>query len=147
MTMEMELSGKVDLQAFAKGFVAGLIARDVTAIYPDEDRDRRGFDGVVRLLDATVDELKADSTKRRLAHEIVRIANELRPSSTGSFEGFESALRALQLTFASCPNPWYDEIAFSVPKSYARETINGLPEFYQSLVEAAAQEFVRGRGT
>jgi hypothetical protein len=150
MTTEMALSGsdhRIDIHAFAKGFVAGLVARDVNAVYPEEDRDRRGFDSVIRLLDAKVDELKTDATSRGLAHDVVRIANELRPSNTGSFEGFESALRALQLTFATCPNPWYDEIAFSIPKTYALETINSLPAFYRSLIEAAAQEFVQSRGT
>src|SRR5262245_3029671 len=118
MTSSRALAGEttvppIDLLTFTKAFVAGLVTRGAQSIHPQEPADRRGFQSVVELLDAKVDQLVAETDQRLLARALIRIANELRPSNSGSFEGFEVALRSLQLTFASCPNPWYDEIEFS----------------------------------
>jgi hypothetical protein len=37
----------------------------------------------------------------------------------------------------------YEEIAFNVPKSYARATVDELPEFGRKLVNAAADAFIQ----
>jgi hypothetical protein len=72
--------------------------------------------------------------------------NELRPSTTGGFEGFEAALRALQLTFSSCPNPFYEEITFPVPKRYAEATVGNLSSFDRNLINEAADAFAGAAG-
>jgi hypothetical protein len=141
------LSGKavgvLDRQRFAKGFVAELVSRDLVAVRPKSPTDRRGFASVVRLLDKKIHELQEHDADKAQVRQLIRIVNELRPSNTGGFEGFEAALRSLQLTFSSCPNPFYEEIAFDVPKPYARATVDDLPEFGRRLVDAAADAFIQ----
>jgi hypothetical protein len=133
----------MDLHTFTRAFVAGLVARDRLSVRPHSPRDRRGFASVVRLLDRKVEELERNRADPHVIRQLVRIANELRPSNTGGYEGFEAAFRSLQLTFASSPNPFYEEITFSVPKPYAEATVNGLPAFQRQLVNEAANAFVR----
>ena len=95
------LSGKsvdvLDLQGFAKAFVAELVSRDLVAVRPKSPTDRRGFASVVRLLDEKIRELQESGSDKGEIRQLIRIANELRPSNTGGFEGFEAALRSLQL--------------------------------------------------
>jgi hypothetical protein len=133
----------LDLQRFAKAFVAELVSHDLVAVRPKSPTDRRGFASVVRLLDQMVRELQERNGDKGEIRQLIRIVNELRPSNTGGFEGFEAALRSLQLTFSSCPNPFYEEIAFNVPKTYARATVDELPEFGKKLVNAAANAFIQ----
>jgi len=59
------------------------------------------------------------------------------PGSNGS------AANQVGMTFSSCPNPFYEEIAFDVPKPYARATVEDLPEFGRRLVDAAAAAFIQ----
>src|SRR5690242_14556937 len=95
-----------DTQAFMKAFVAGLVLRNRLTIKPQNPNDRRGFGKIVRLLDKKISELDESGADNNLLRQLVRIANNLRASNTGGYEGFETALRGLQLTFASCPNPF-----------------------------------------
>jgi hypothetical protein len=141
------LSGKsgeqMDLLQFTKAFVAELVSRDLLAVRPKSPTDRRGFAGVVRQLDSAIVKLQEESADKKQIRKLVRLVNSLRPSNTGGFEGFEAALRALQLTFSSCPNPFYEEISFDVPKPYAKATVAALPEFDRKLVDAAADAFLQ----
>lgn len=131
-----------DTHIFMKAFVAGLVLRNRSSVRPSSPSDRRGFAEVIRILEQRIDELEKGGEDRRAIREFVRIANDLRASNTGGYEGFESALRGLQLTFASCPNPFYEEISFSVPKPYAESTVNSLPNVQHKLVNDVAQAFV-----
>ena len=112
MPSDTALSGKkegqgtvFDTQTFMKGFVAGLVLRERFSVRPYSANDRRGFAQVIRLLDRKIGELDKRGEDPKILRQLVRIANDLRESNTGGYEGFETALRALQLTFASCPNP------------------------------------------
>ena len=144
------LSGKeqtnFDTHTFMKGFVAGLVLRNRSSVRPLSPSDRRGFAQVIRLLDQKIDELEKTGEDRKIVRDLVRIANDLRASNTGGYEGFESALRGLQLTFASCPNPFYEEIAFAVPKPYAETTVDSLPVVQRDLVNKVAEAFVEVAG-
>lgn len=135
-----------DTQTFMKGFVAGLVLRDRFSVRPYSPDDRRGFAQVIRLLDQRIGELEKRGEDPKVLRQLVRIANDLRESNTGGYEGFETALRALQLTFASCPNPFYEEITFSVPKPYAKTTVEDLPAVQQRIVNEVAEAFIKGAG-
>jgi|HubBroStandDraft_6_1064221.scaffolds.fasta_scaffold343550_1 hypothetical protein len=141
------LSGKLapnfDTHAFIKAFVAGLVLRDRLSISPYGANDRRGFANVVRLLDKKIDELEKKGEDAKAVRQLVRIANDLRVSNSGGYEGFETALRGLQLTFANCPNPFYEEIAFAVPRPYAKTTVENLPPTHQTLIKEVAEAFLQ----
>jgi hypothetical protein len=76
---------------------------------------------------------------------VARLANELRASDVGTYEGFEAALRSLQLTFTSSPNPFYDDIDFPVSKTQAKSYIENIPNFQKDLALSAAKAFVAER--
>jgi hypothetical protein len=133
---------EIDMQSFAKAWVAGLIDRDVVGVRPHEQTDRRGFERVVETLDKEVDRLSKEGAQELLILSLVKIANELRPSRAGDYEGFESALRSLQLTFTASPNPWYDYISFPVSKPNAKSFLEGVSSPIRHIADIAAQAFV-----
>jgi hypothetical protein len=149
MPQDTALSGKpkgtLDTHSFVKAFVAGLILRDRLSIRPYATNDRRGFAQVVQLLDRKIDELEREGNVLAV-RQLVRIANDLRASNTGGYEGFETALRSLQLTFANYPNPFYEEISFAVPRPYAKSTVESLPLLERQLITEVADAFVREAG-
>src|SRR5258706_353039 len=106
---------------FTQGFVAKLVDSGETAIHPKAPEDRIA---ILSVIEAIEDELKTvargDSPSTDPWYRaLVTLRNELKPSNSGAFDSFETALRNLQLSFTSCPNPFYEEIAFSVTKPYA----------------------------
>ncbi len=145
--MELLLYGdSLDLRTFTKAFVAGLVAKDMYELRPADTLTRRGFEMVVRVLDAARVKLKEEGADKDFVRRVGRLANELRASNTGAFDGFESALRQAQLTFTSSPNPEYDDIVFSVPKAYAESTVKGLARSAKRLVTEAVGAFVKQVG-
>jgi len=144
-SQNLESLQTVDLQSFTKALVAKLVSLNVEAVYPHNPKDRKGFAGVVRMLDAEVKKLLREKASSDEVLAIARIANELRASNTGSYEGFEAALRSLQLTFTASPNPFYDDIAFPVSKSQAQSFTNAIPDFQRSLATSAAKAFIAAR--
>lgn len=151
MIASMALSGKspspFDLHTFVRSFVAALVLRGVPAVRPHSPADRKGFENVLRALSQRLDQFEKQNADPQLVRQLVRILNELRPSNTGGYEGFETALRSLQLTFTSCPNPFYEEITFLIPKPYAKATVDGLPTLSRELVDQAADAFASALST
>jgi hypothetical protein len=135
-----------DTLAFMKGFVARLVLRNRASVRPSSPSDRRGFAEAIRLLDQKIEDLEKRGEEPKVIRQFVRIANDLRASNSGGYEGFEAALRGLQLTFASCPNPFYEEIAFSVPRPYAEATVENLPDVQRKIVDDVADAFLKGAG-
>lgn len=135
----------VDLHSFTKTLVAGLVELNVTAVHPHSVVDRRAFHEVVRLLDRRVKTLIKDRNPRQMVLSVAKIANELRPSNTGSFEGFEAALRSLQLTFTASPNPFYDDITFPVSKTQAQSFLANSNPVQRQLALDAAKVFAAAR--
>ena len=133
----------LDVRSFTKAFVAGLVTHDMFEVRPGDLETRRGFAGVVRVLDEQKRALQERGGPKELVRSLARVANELRPSNTGAFDGFEAALRQAQLTFTTSPNPDYDDIVFSVPKAYAEATVGELPSEQKEIVNRAVDVFVR----
>ena len=135
----------VDLQSFTKALVANLVQLNVEAVYPHNPKDRQGFANVVRILDSEVKKLLKEKASSDAVLAVAKIANELRASNTGSYEGFEAALRSLQLTFTASPNPFYDDIAFPISKSQAQSFAKTITDFQRDLATTAAKAFVAAR--
>lgn len=151
MAMALELSGNglggFGVQAFIKGFVAGLVTHDVLAIRLQDRETQRAFGRVVSGIDDQIDEVEAVDGERAFARDLVEIANSLRGGNTGAYDGFEASLREVQTTFTSSPNPSYDEIAFSVPRLYAKAVIERMSRLQRRVVDRAVDDFLgAGRG-
>ena len=133
----------LDVETFVRGFVAGLIDADATAIRPGRSEHRHGFKQVLDILDQEVE--RSQTSKRDdqgWYKQVVRLRNGLRPSNSGTFDNFEMALRDLQLSLTNCPNPFYEEIAFSVSKPYAQSIFNDMPDPQRNLVARAVEAFL-----
>jgi hypothetical protein len=133
--------------SFTKAFIAHLIEVGETAIYPKSPRDRRGFQSVVDTLEREIDRLKSATSvdDRALYRTLVRLRNGLRASNTGAFDALETALRNVQLNFTNCPNPFYEEIAFTVSPPFAKAVLAELPESHRELAVRAADRFLQAR--
>lgn len=134
-----------DIRSFMKAFVAALIARGQRAVRPKALPDRKGFQEVVDLLDQEADRIEVSGGDPEVLRSVMSVANHLRSSNTGAYDGFETELRALQLTFTRCPNLFYKEISFTVPEPYARSVVASLPGSVRALVEAAADRFLEAQ--
>jgi hypothetical protein len=135
----------IDVHSFTKALVAGLVQMNVGAVSPHDTRDRRGFEKIVRVLDRAVQRLRREGASSKMLLSVAKLANELRASDVGAYEGFEAALRSLQLTFTSSPNPFYDDIDFPVSKTQAKSFIENIPTFQKDLALSAAKAFVAER--
>lgn len=136
----------LDVETFVRGFVAGLINSDATAIRLGSRADRRGLRQVLNTLETEIQRSQnSNGEDKDWYRYVVRLRNELRPSNNGTFDNFEMALRNLQLSLTSCPNPFYEEIAFSVSKPYAQSIISELPNPQQKLVAKAVEAFLGAR--
>jgi hypothetical protein len=135
----------IDLHSFTKAWVAELVDKRVDSVKPHDPVDRKAFAAVLATLDDRIERLAKEQLPSEAILPLLQVANELRPSNTGSYEGFETALRALQLTFTSSPNPWYDSIAFPVSQVQARSFLNLIPAVLRDIASDAAKAFIASR--
>lgn len=137
----------LDTERFTRGFVAQLFQLDASALQPRKREDRLGFRRVLDVLEEEIAKLQAEGRRSRLYVDLVRLRNELSPSNIGAFDNFETALRDLQLSATDCPNPFYEEIIFTVSRPNAEATLAELPEEYRLLIEKAAKAFVNEKSS
>lgn len=133
--------------SFTKGFIAYLVSYGETAIYPKSPRDRRGFQSIVEAIETEIARISASESTadRNLYRPLIRLRNELQASSTGAFDAFETALRNLQLNFTNSPNPFYEEISFTVSVPFAKAILRELPEPQRVLVTKLGDQFRQAR--
>jgi hypothetical protein len=143
--IEVDPLKDIDLHSFTKAWVAELVDKNVDGVRPNDPVDRRAFAAVLASLDRHIEELSKGSVPSEAILPLLKVANELRPSNTGSYEGFETALRSLQLTFTSSPNPWYDSIAFPVSQVQARSFLSLVPAVLRDIASDAADAFIASR--
>lgn len=127
---------------FFEAFVSSLVVRDLKGVSPDEARSRRGFSKVLDIVDGAVKQMRDKGGDEDSYRQLVRLRNDLKPSSSGSFDGFEAALRSLQLEMSNCPNPFYTEIAFTMPRSHAEARLGQLDPYGRELARKSAEAFL-----
>lgn len=142
-------SDTLTVASFTKSFIAYLVALGETAIYPKSPRDRRGFQSVVDTLEEEIARIRSSGSpeEKNLYRHLVRLRNELQASSTGAFDAFETALRNLQLNFTNSPNPFYEEISFTVSVPFAKAILEELPGAQRAIVKKVGEQFKQARVT
>lgn len=136
----------MEVHEFVQGFIAALVTKGMLEIRPETTRTRAGFRKTIEFLDHTTKALKEAKADPRTVRALSHIANELRSNGTGSFDGFEQALRREQLTLTRCPNPTYRQISFAIDDRYASWLINDLSDFKKAIVEGAVAQFAKEVG-
>ena len=125
----------IDLERFARGFVAALVEGNRPSIQPKRPEHVHGFYKIREILDAEVAQAQQGSDREWL-QQVVRLRNRLSPGPTGSFDQFETALRDLQLSFTESPNVYYEDIEFTISKPFAQSTLSNLEARERSLSRA-----------
>jgi hypothetical protein len=125
--------------SFIRGLVAYLVKEGVTSIRPHSPEDRKRFLALVDRLK----ELVAKASRENLGafRSLVRLRNELLPSNTGALDGIETALRNMQLSLTSAPNPFYDEIAFDITPTHAKSLFSQLEPADRDLIEQVGRAY------
>ena len=101
---------------------------------------------VVQMLDQEIQQMRDQGDYDQIWYrDIVRLRNGLKPSNSGAFDNFETALRDLQLSLTSAPNAFYEDITFSVSKPYAHSIFCDMPKIQQELILKAVEAFLGSR--
>lgn len=132
---------------FAKGFVASLVTNGTDSIQPKSEVDRKGFRKALEVVEQEIATLKRSGKEEdtQLYRALVTLRAELAPSNAGTFDSFEAALRNLQLSFTSCPNPFYEDIQFTVSTPYASSVLEEFETNQKSVIDRAAKAFLEAR--
>jgi hypothetical protein len=140
-------ASRLSIGSFTKAFVAKLIELGETAIYPKSEADRRGFAVVVQTLNGEIERLRnsSDPDDKALYRSLVVLRNQIQASSTGAFDAFETALRNLQLSFTNSPNPFYEEIGFTISRPFAESIFSEFPPAQKKLIGDLAEKFRNAR--
>lgn len=124
---------------FLRGLVAYLVQQGITSIRPRSPEDRKRFLALLNKLNQAV----AGASRENLQafRSLVRLRNELLPSNTGALDGIETALRNMQLSLTSAPNPFYDEIAFDIPPAHAESLLGQLEPADRDLITRVGRAY------
>lgn len=126
---------------FARAFVAALVVLEIKSIQPKEPRQRRALNAVWEYLRDQVEKERPEKKDPHWFRTIVRIRNRLNPGQTGAHDHFETALRDLQLSLTESPNPYYEDIEFTVSIPYAGSILENLDPTARMLAQDAARTF------
>ena len=135
----------LEVERFAKGFVAALVEQEQTSIQPKSPEHLRALNEVYNFIASEVERARDKPEMRSWFRDVVRLRNSLSPGQTGAFDQFETALRDLQLSFTESPNPNYEDIVFTVSKPFALSSLNAFNPNERELVRKAAKVFVDNR--
>jgi hypothetical protein len=126
------------LHEFARGFVAKLLADGTTSLRPNDPAD---IDRLKRVYDYLIHEAQSARSDEDWFGDLLGLRNEFAPSYLGTFDNFTGELRNLQRSLTACPNPYYEEISFSVSQPYAASLFNEFEPKKRQLIENAVQKF------
>jgi hypothetical protein len=131
---------RITLDGFIEAFAAYLIKRGRNMVRLNDPDVRDGLYRVYLFLDgfAGVDGA-ADKDLRR---SIVNIRNVFRPSPIGSFDRFETLLRAKQVYLTDHPNPYYQDIVIKLPAEMADRIVAGLDDATSDLARDSVDRYL-----
>lgn len=134
---------------FARGFVASLVCQGADAIQPKSPSDRQGFRRVLETLDQEIARLRekggSAGEQRALYRALVTLKAQFSPSNSGTYDSFEAALRNLQMSLTACPNPFYEDIEFTVSDAFANSILGEFPDKEREVISAAAAAFLKAK--
>ena len=88
---------------------------------------------------AELDDRRADKDWRR---SLVSIRNVFRPSPIGSFDRFETLLRAKQVYLTDHPNPYYQDIVIKLPVGTADRIVDDLDADTSYLAKSSVDQYL-----
>jgi len=132
----------LEVEKFAKGFVAALVELEQSSIQPKSPEHRRALNQLYEFIAEQVELARDNPRMRNWFKDVLRLRNSLSPGQTGAFDQFETALRDLQLSFTESPNPNYEDIVFTVSKPFASSSLEAFEPKERELIRNAARVFV-----
>ena len=132
---------KITLDDFIEAFAAHLVKRGQNMVRLSDPNVRDGLYQVFLFLEkyAESDDRRADKDWRR---SLVSIRNVFRPSPIGSFDRFETLLRAKQVYLTDHPNPYYQDIVIKLPVGTADRIVDDLDADTSYLAKSSVDQYL-----
>ncbi len=126
---------------FIEAFSAKLIEEGQRVLRLNDPQVRDSLLHVYELLDHEIEVASkaADPSWRR---SLVNIRNVFQPSPIGSFDKFESIMRAKQSYLTEHPNPYYQDIVFRLPAAAAVSIIQSLEGPVRDIVRRTVDRYL-----
>ena len=132
---------RITLDDFIEAFAAHLVKRGQNMVRLSDPNVRDGLYRVFLFLEkyAELDDRRADKDWRR---SLVSIRNVFRPSPIGSFDRFETLLRAKQVYLTDHPNPYYQDIVIKLPVGTADRIVDDLDADTSYLAKSSVDQYL-----
>lgn len=132
---------RITLDDFIEAFAAHLVKRGQNMVRLSDPNVRDGLYRVFLFLEkyAESDDRRADKDWRR---SLVSIRNVFRPSPIGSFDRFETLLRAKQVYLTDHPNPYYQDIVIKLPVGTADRIVDDLDADTSYLAKSSVDQYL-----
>ncbi len=129
---------RITLDGFIEAFAAHLIKRGRNMVRLNDPDVRDGLYRVYLFLDG----FAGPDADKDLRRSIVNIRNVFRPSPIGSFDRFETVLRAKQVYLTDHPNPYYQDIVIKLPAEMADQIVDGLDDATSNLARSSVDRYL-----
>ena len=132
---------RITLDNFIEAFAAHLVRRGQNMVRLSDPTVRDGLYRVHVFLEkfADGDAKKEDKEWRR---SVVNIRNLFRPSPIGSFDRFETLLRAKQVYLTDHPNPYYQDIVIKLSMNTAERIVERLDDVTSALAKNSVDQYL-----
>jgi hypothetical protein len=129
------------LDDFIEAFAAHLVNHGQTMVRLRDPTVRDGLFRVFQFLEKSAEStgLSRDKDWHR---SLVRIRNVFRPSPIGSFDRFETLLRAKQVYLTDHPNRYYQDIVIKLPKLTAEHIVERSDRNTSQLAKASVEHYL-----
>jgi hypothetical protein len=132
---------RISLDEFIDAFSAQLVTRGQHRLRLNDPGVRDGLYRVYKFFEdcITGEQARTDKNWRR---SLVTLRNAFQPSSIGSFDKFESLLRAKQVYLVDHPNPYYQDVLIKMPATAAQHIVDNLDEPISQLVKRSVEQYL-----
>lgn len=111
-------------ESFARLLIASLTLRGACEIDLGSRKDRESLGRLVDEIEKIITEQLQAQPLSRMVKDLIRIHNQISPSDSGAFDGFEELITAQQYWIVSRYNPSLDKIKLSIHPEIAQHLLN-----------------------
>lgn len=128
---------------FIEAFSAKLIEEGQRVLRLNDPQVRDSLFHVYELLNREIENTRKEAVDdQSWRRSLVNIRNVFQPSPIGSFDKFESLMRAKQAYLTEHPNPYYQDIVFRLPAAAATSIMRSLDAPIRDIVERTVDRYL-----